>query len=77
MQWLLPGLIALMIMAAHFGYNEVRVQSLQDQLTEVRLDFRTSLTTGTDRDSDISERLVRVETKIDLLLQGNGLRLNK
>ena len=70
MQWVVPAFVALAIGGAHFGYNEVRVSHLETDMANILADTRISLNQFGELESEMIERLARIEERQVFILQG-------
>ena len=76
MQWIVPAIIAFALLAAHFGYNEIRVQEHAGDIAELKAEIRELEQAQDTLTSDVLTRLTRIETRQEIILE-NLARLSE
>ena len=72
LQWLVPAIVAFALLAAHFGYNEIRVQEHARDIAELKADVRELDKAQDGLQSDVLTRLTRIETRQEIILESLG-----
>ena len=69
LQWIVPAIVAFALLAAHFGYNEIRVQHHSDRLDGIDVQIDRLDSAQDDLTADVLSRLVRIETRQEIILE--------
>ena len=69
LQWIVPAIVAFALLAAHFGYNEIRVQHHADRLDAMEVRIEQLDSAQDDLTADVLSRLVRIETRQEIILE--------
>ena len=69
LQWIVPAVVAFALLAAHFGYNEIRVQHHSDRLDAMDIRVERLDNAQDDLTADVLSRLVRIETRQEIILE--------